>query len=153
MSSKRGKSKRYGIEFPGPTLVAASKRAEIERKIAEKTARVGELQHEINVLTGQFNRTCKACERARGLTASQVSILQRVRDTPRFTSYMIHSFQLNNLEYLQELGYLTHRKPWSENAEEEFIRITPAGLEMLAICEPELAAEGENAQSVSNIKS
>jgi len=152
MSSKRGKSKRYGTAYPGPALVAASKKAELERKLVEKTTRLGELQHEINVLVGQINRASKACERTRGLTASQVSILQRVRDTPRFTSYMLHSFQLNNLEYLQELGYLTLRKPWSENAEEEFIRITSEGLKMLEICEPELAAEGENAQSVDNIK-
>jgi hypothetical protein len=147
MSSKRGKSKRYGTAHPGPALAAASKKAELERKIAEKTARLGELQHEINVLTGRFNRASKDCERTRGLTASQVSILQRVRDTPRFSSYMIHSFQLNNLEYLQELGYLTLRKPWSDDESEHYIRITPEGLKMLEICEPEMAAEGENAQN------
>lgn len=140
MAKPRGSSKKYGKH--SPLLVSAKQlRGKLDTELAVFRAEKEALEQRYDDLCKKIRECDLQISQASGLTAAQIAILQRIRDNCDLRSYDFHQFQLNNLEYLQDLGYISGGWGSSGDPDEFYFRLTPEGAETLRVCEIEMQAE------------
>lgn len=122
-------------------MSAKQLRGELDTELSNVQAERDALEQRHTDLCKKIRECDLQISQASGLTAAQIAIMQKIRDTRGLQSRDFHRFQLDNLEFLQSLGYVTKSQAWKSDPHEKYLWLTPEGAETLRVCEIEMQAE------------